>query len=107
MGNKGKLLLLLIMSLHFPMLAQENHFVIDASNVVGENTEFWKAAGSDHLFYHVPRPAGQALLDMMHKTQSHLYLRSHHTLSADVKNGVPRGQKVYSEDVNGNPIYDF
>jgi xylan 1,4-beta-xylosidase len=107
MGNKGQLLLLLIMSLHFPMLAQENHFVIDASNVVGENTEFWKAAGSDHLFYHVPRPAGQALLDRMHKTQSHLYLRSHHTLSADVKNGVPRGQKVYSEDVNGNPIYDF
>ncbi|MEQ9288016.1 MAG: hypothetical protein RIG77_13950 [Cyclobacteriaceae bacterium] len=88
-------------------MAQVNHFSIDASEVVGDNTEFWKAAGSDHLFYHVPRPSGQALLDRMQKTQSHRYLRSHHTLSSDVKNGVVRGQEVYSEDSHGNPIYDF
>jgi hypothetical protein len=40
-------------------------FTIDTQTIVGENTEFWKATGSDHLFYHVPRPSGQALLDRM------------------------------------------
>lgn len=98
---------LLVGLFHSGSIAQVNHFSIDASEVVGENTEFWKAAGSDHLFYHVPRPSGQALLDRMQKTQSHHYLRSHHTLSSDVKNGVIRGQEVYSEDSNGNPKYDF
>lgn len=87
--------------------AQSNEFQIDVSDVVGENTEFWKAAGSDHLFYHVTRPSGQALLDRMQENKSHLYMRSHHTLSSDYKNGVIRGQEVYSEDKNGKPIYDF
>ena len=82
-------------------------FTIDTQTVVGENTEFWKSTGSDHLFYHVPRPAGQKLLDRMEKTKSHQYLRSHHTFSQDVKRGVLRGQEVYTEDENGEPIYDF
>lgn len=82
-------------------------FTVDVEKVVGENTVFWKSTGSDHLFYHVPRPAGQALLDRMERTKSHRYLRSHHTFSQDVKNGVVRGQEVYAEDENGNPVYDF
>jgi xylan 1,4-beta-xylosidase len=101
------MVVLLIGSIQISTLAQVNQFTIDASDVIGENTEFWKAAGSDHLFYHVPKPSGQALLDRMQTTQSHRYLRSHHTLSQDKKNGVLRGQEVYSEDANGNPVYDF
>lgn len=46
--------ILLILSIHIEAQAQEenevNRFVIDASNIVGKNTEFWKAAGSDYLF---------------------------------------------------------
>ena len=38
---------------------------------------------------------------------SHRYLRSHHTFNKDLKHGVIRGQNVYSEDQDGNPIYDF
>ncbi|MFY0653180.1 MAG: hypothetical protein JXQ96_14155 [Cyclobacteriaceae bacterium] len=107
-----KVPIIILSILHFCVIAiksmaQVHHFTINASEVIGENTEFWKAAGSDHLFYHVPRPSGQALLDRMQKTESHRFLRSHHTLSSDVKNGVVRGQEVYSEDANGNPIYDF
>ncbi len=82
-------------------------FVIDIQNVVGKNTGFWKAAGSDHLFYHIPRPSGQVLLDRMQETGSHQYMRSHHTFTQDTNHGILRGQNVYSEDRNGNPVYDF
>ena len=85
----------------------ETTFTIDAGEVVGENTEFWKAAGSDHLFYHVTRPSGLSLLDRMEATKSHKFLRTHHTFVKDKKKGVLRGQNVYSEDENGNPVYDF
>jgi|GEM_PF-322918 len=87
--------------------SQSNRFTIDVQEVVGENSGFWKAAGSDHLFYHVPRPSGQALLNRMQATRSHQYLRSHHTFKKDTNHGVPRGQDVYSEDEYGNPQYDF
>ena len=85
----------------------ETTFTIDAREILGENTEFWKAAGSDHLFYHVTRPSGQSLLDRMEATKSHKFLRTHHTFVQDTKKGVLRGQNVYSEDKNGNPVYDF
>ena len=85
----------------------ETTFTIDARKIVGENSEFWKAAGSDHLFYHVTRPSGQSLLDRMEATKSHKFLRTHHTFVQDIKKGVLRGQNVYSEDKNGNPVYDF
>jgi len=87
--------------------SQTNQFTIDAQKVVGVNSEFWKAAGSDHLFYHVLKPSGQALLNRMQTTQSHRYMRSHHTFQQDTKHGVLRGQNVYSEDEYGNPQYDF
>ena len=86
---------------------QANIFEVKTNIVVGENTEFWKAAGSDHLFYHSLKPAGQYLLNRMRATKSHHYLRSHHTFSKDIKHGVIRGQNVYSENQNGRAVYDF
>jgi xylan 1,4-beta-xylosidase len=99
--------LLFVLFLSLSVFAQNNQFTINTKNIVGENTEFWKAAGSDHLFYHVLKPSGQALLDRMEKHKSHKYMRSHHTFNQDLKHGVIRGQNVYSEDKNGNPVYDF
>ena len=98
---------LLILLPVFQVLSQENRFEVKTNIVVGKNTEFWKAAGSDHLFYHSLKPAGQYLLKRMKATNSHHYLRSHHTFNKDIKHGVIRGQNVYSEDRNGNPIYNF
>jgi len=86
---------------------QQIQFTIYADHIIGENTEFWKAIGSDHLFYHVNRPAGQVLLDRMKATNSNKYFRSHHTFTQDIRHGVLRGQNVYSEDEQGNPVYDF
>ena len=108
MSSATKLSLpLLFLMIFSQALSQENHFEVKTNVVVGNNTEFWKAAGSDHLFYHSLKPAGQNLLKRMGKTNSHHYLRSHHTFNQDTKNGVIRGQNVYSEDPEGNPIYDF
>ena len=102
-------IVLIFLVITFLVKAQkpETTFTIDAGEVIGENTEFWKAAGSDHLFYHVTRPSGQSLLDRMEATKSHKFLRTHHTFVQDRKKGVLRGQNVYSEDKNGNPFYDF
>lgn len=100
-------ILLMTITLHSQDKGAHGSFVIDASKVVGKNTEFWKAAGSDYLFNHVPKPTGQVLLDRMQATGSHKYLRTHHTFVQDKKKGLLRGQNVYSEDKNGNPKYDF
>ena len=100
-------LIFLVISFLTKAQKPETTFTIDVGEVVGENTEFWKAAGSDHLFYHVTRPSGQALLDRMEATKSHKFLRTHHTFVQDMKKGVLRGQNVYSEDKKGNPVYDF
>jgi hypothetical protein len=35
----------------FSAFSQNNQFTINSQNIVGKNTEFPKAAGSDHLFY--------------------------------------------------------
>ena len=103
--NKKITLLILIIS---PWIfAQDNSFEVKVDQVIGNNTEFWKAAGSDHLFHHSLKPSGQFLLKRMGEKGSHHYLRSHHTFNQDLKHGVIRGQNVYSEDKDGNPVYDF
>jgi xylan 1,4-beta-xylosidase len=50
---------------------------------------------------------GRHLLDRMQATHSNKYFRSHHTFTQDTRHGVLRGQNVYSEDEQGNPVYDF
>ena len=98
--NKKITLLILIIS---PWIfAQDNSFEVKVDQVIGKNTEFWKAAGSDHLFYHSLKPSGQFLLKRMGEKGSHRYLRSHHTFNQDLKHGVIRGQNVYSEDKDWN-----
>ena len=104
---RSLVLIFLVMTFLAKAQKPETTFTIDAREILGENTEFWKAAGSDHLFYHVTRPSGQSLLDRMEATKSHKFLRTHHTFVQDMKKGVLRGQNLYSEDKNGNPVYDF
>ncbi len=67
-------LLIILQSFSLSVQAQQTKnpdFTIDVQKVVGENTQFWKAAGSDHLFYTVLRPSGQTLLDRMEASGSH------------------------------------
>lgn len=105
--NKLLAFILLLLFQITESTGQSNFFEINTKTIVGKNTEFWKAAGSDHLFYHVLRPSGHYLLNRMDSTNSHVYMRSHHTFTQDSAHGVVRGQNVYYEDASGNPVYDF
>uniref|UniRef100_UPI0032165065 GH39 family glycosyl hydrolase n=1 Tax=uncultured Draconibacterium sp. TaxID=1573823 RepID=UPI0032165065 len=82
-------------------------FEIRADSILGKNTQFWKASGTDLLYALAEKSSGQALLDRMAAKNSCTYLRNHYTLSRHIREGVEVGIHVYSEDENGNPVYDF
>lgn len=88
-------------------MRESAQFQIDVNKSLGENTGFWKASGTDLLFYLTEKPSGQALLDRMQETNSCIYLRNHYTLTQHIREGLEVGIHVYSEDENGNPIYNF
>lgn len=89
------------------IFGQHNTFRIDANKTIGINTQFWKASGTDLLYYLAEKPSGQALLDRMDETNSCVYLRNHYALTGHIREGLEVGIEVYSEDENGNPVYDF
>lgn len=88
-------------------IAQTNIFEINVNNTVGKNTQFWKASGTDLLYNLAEKPSGQALFKRMDETNSCVFLRNHYTLTGHVREGVEVGIDVYSEDENGNPVYNF
>lgn len=98
-------LTLLLFSL--AVVAQINTFQVDANNIIGKNTQFWKASGTDLLYALAEKPSGQALLDRMGETNSCVYLRNHYTLTQHIREGIEVGIEVYSEDESGNPVYNF
>lgn len=89
------------------IVAQNNTFQVDVNKTIGKNTQFWKASGTDLLYYLAEKPSGQALLDRMDETNSCVYLRNHYTLTGHIREGLEVGIDVYSEDENGNAVYDF
>jgi xylan 1,4-beta-xylosidase len=100
-------LLLLLLFFSLVLFAQTNTFKIDINNTTGKNNQFWKASGTDLLYHLAEKPSGQALFKRMQKTNSCVYLRNHYALTGYVREGVEVGIEVYSEDENGNPVYDF
>lgn len=104
---KRSFITILLMVCTTVLFAQTNTFKIDANKTIGKNTQFWKASGTDLLYHLAEKPSGQALFDRMHKTNSCVYLRNHYALTGHVREGVEVGIEVYSEDENGNPVYDF
>lgn len=82
-------------------------FKIDCGETIGANTGFWKAAGHDDLFWLTLDPAGQALLDRMQQKQSCRYVRNHYTLNEQILYGRQLGGEVYSENADGQAVYDF
>lgn len=87
--------------------AQSNIFNIDVTKTIVKNTAFWKAAGTDLLYYLTDKPSGQAMLNRMDKTNSCVYLRNHYALTQHIREGLEVGIEVYSEDKNGNAVYNF
>ena len=65
--------------------AQTYEFKINTNTTIGANTQFWKASGTDLLYYLAEKPSGQALLDRMGNTESCVYLRNHYTLTRHIR----------------------
>lgn len=87
--------------------SQTENFKIDINNTVGKNTQFWKASGTDLLYHLAEKQSGQALFARMQKTNSCVFVRNHYALTRHIREGVEVGIEVYSEDENGNAVYDF
>lgn len=104
---KPPILCLIVISCLLELSAQTSEFRIEADKITGKNTRFWKASGTDLLYFLAEKPSGQALLDRMSEKGSCVYLRNHYTLTGHIREGIEVGIEVYSEDENGNPIYDF
>ena len=104
---KYPVLFLLMASFLSPICGQPYEFKVNAKKTIGNNSGFWKASGTDLLYYLAEKPSGQALLDRMEETGSCIYLRNHYTLTRYIRQGLEVGIQVYSEDENGQPAYDF
>jgi xylan 1,4-beta-xylosidase len=74
-------------------------FEVNAQEITGKNTGFWKAA-SPHPFPAATTEAGLALLDRAEKYKSITYLRSHNTFDK-------AGGNVVLRNSDGSYRYDF
>ncbi len=72
-----------------------------------QNDRFWAACGLDELFAFSLTEAGEFLTDRMQTKGTCRYVRNHFTLNREIIRGRRCGGDVYSEDAQGNPIYDF
>jgi len=71
------------------------------------NDRFWAACGSDELYPMAYSDEGEFLMARMEKTGSCRYVRNHYALNFEIQSGIRCGGDVYTEDENGNPVYDF
>ena len=72
-----------------------------------KNDKFWAACGSDELYPMAYSDEGEFLMARMEKTGSCRYVRNHYALNFEIQSGIRCGGDVYTEDENGNPVYDF
>ena len=68
---------------------------------------FWEAVGCDSMFPQMVNETGAFLFDRSDRFGCLKYIRNHHVLSSLKHGDKEMGGNVYSEDENGNPIYDF
>ncbi|MGM0882960.1 MAG: GH39 family glycosyl hydrolase [Bacillota bacterium] len=85
----------------------ERVYHVHTKTTIGKNSRFWRAAGSDDLYWLTLESAGQQMLDRMQQKDSCQFLRNHYTLNSRVIHGRQVGGEVYTEDEFGNPQYDF
>lgn len=72
-----------------------------------KNDSFWAACGSDELYAMAYSSEGNFLLNRMKEFNTCKYVRNHYTFNKEIRNGVRCGGDVYSENENGDPVYDF
>lgn len=82
-------------------------FHIDAQKEQQPAPHFWQAAGSDGIFPEILDENGEFIWKRNDRFQTLKIIRNHHVLSELWSQGKQIGGNVYSEDENGNPVYDF
>ena len=81
---------------------------IYTKEIQSTNDRFWAASGLDDLYPITYSGQGEFFMQRAQKKGTCKYARNHHTLSKETRYGYLRcGGEVYSEDENGNPVYDF
>lgn len=78
-----------------------------ADRIKYSNDRFWAASGSDELYAMAYAPEGEFLMKRMDSLGTCRYVRNHYTFNHEIRSGVRCGGDVYSENENGEPIYDF
>lgn len=80
---------------------------VHADRAQGACPHFWQAAGDDDAYDWTFKPGGEYLLDEIRRTGCIRFFRNHHALSKAIQ--LPNGHvaQAYTEDANGNPVYDF
>ncbi len=71
------------------------------------NDRFWAASGSDELYAMAYSPEGEFLMKRMDSLGTCRYVRNHYTFNHEIRSGVRCGGDVYSENENGESVYDF
>ncbi|MDW7679226.1 MAG: hypothetical protein SCK70_01575, partial [bacterium] len=86
--------------------------LVDVSKSIEKHEKFWGGFGHDFFYSGVTAPANRAFLKLVkhanNQRQVFTHYRSHNIFSdRDAPNGEHCGGKVYKEDAEGNPIYDW
>ncbi|NLI61608.1 MAG: hypothetical protein GX375_09315 [Clostridiales bacterium] len=82
---------------------------VDAGDWKGELAHNWNYIGTDECNY-IHEPEGEALLAEFGRfAEKPYYVRPHHLFCTGNKRGTPKwgSTNLYTEDEEGNPIYDF
>ncbi len=83
------------------------NILVFTDKVRSVNDRFWAASGSDELYAMAYSPEGEFLMKRMNSLGTCRYVRNHYTLNHEIRSGVRCGGDVYSENENGDAVYDF
>ncbi|MGA3032193.1 MAG: beta-xylosidase [Terracidiphilus sp.] len=82
---------------------------VDLAEPTGTYSPIYRWFGYDEANYTTMRHGVELLRELHDLSEVPVYIRAHHLLTSG--NGVPElkwsSTNVYSEDANGNPVYDF
>ncbi len=80
---------------------------VQADKRLGDCPHFWGACGDDYLFDWTFQPAGEFLLEEIHRTQCIRWFRNHYALSKAIT--LPDGRTVepLTRDSAGKTVFDF
>ena len=81
---------------------------VDASRQLGKLEHTWNYIGYDECNY-THSPGGMTLLEKIGSLEKPYYVRAHHMLCTGICHGFYKwgSTNVYTEDPDGNPVYDF